>query len=293
MVRPALSALRSLHIIDLLAASPDRRMSLSEIARAAQINVASCHAVLGALVERGYLTRDRQSRKYALGPVLYAIGQAVPTCQPLLAHALTAVQTIFAELQIPVLLSAAIGDDIVGIAAISDSRGINTGLLPGERRPMVPPTGAPFIAWSGDVAIAQWLAKASDGDPEWISGLQRGAETIRSCGFEVLLRSSETAHLASALIEFSTGAESTDIAPPRHGSFYRLGPNMTLPERIDPDEAYDVLMIAAPIFDRQGSCAFNLCVGPFPSLLRGSQVLDHADRLLRACVEVMQADRAR
>lgn len=293
MVRPALSASRSLDIIDLLAASPDRRFSLSEIARAAGINVASCHAVLGVLVERGYLTRDRQTRSYALGPVLYAIGQAVPEGQPLLAHALAAAQTIFGELQVPVLISAGIGDEIVGIFAISDSRGISTGLRPGERRPMVPPTGAPFIAWSGDEAIAQWLAKAPQGDPAWISGLRRSAETIRACGFEVLLRSSGTGHLASALLEFSSGTELVDSARPRRGSFYQLAPNVTLPEKIEPDEDYDVMMIAAPIFDRQGACIYNLCVGPFPGLLSGKQVLDHADRLLRACVEVMRADRAR
>jgi hypothetical protein len=169
--------------------------------------------------------------------------------------------------------------------------------MPGERRPMVPPTGAPFIAWSGDEAIAQWLAKApvgdGGGDPDWLSGLRRGAESIRACGFEVLLRSSETPDLASALMEFAAGTEAAQPPPRERGSFYRLGPNMTLPEKIEPNEAYDVMMIAAPIFDRQGSCIYNLCVGPFPGLLSGQQVLDHADRLLRACVEVMQADRAR
>lgn len=293
MVRPALSASRSLDIIDLLAAAPDRRMSLSEIARAAEINVASCHAVLGVLVERGYLTRDRQTRTFALGPVLHAIGQAVPACQPLLAHALAAAQAMAGALEVPVLISAGIGDDIVGIAAISDARGAHTGLMPGERRPMLPPTGAPFIAWSGDEAIEQWLAKAPDGDTDWLSGLRRGAETIRACGYEVLLRSSETPDLASTLIEFAAGSEAGPPPARARGGFYRLGPDMTLPETIEPEESYDVMMIAAPIFDRQGTCIYNLCVGPFPTRLSGKQVLDHADRLLRACVEVMQADRAR
>ena len=293
MVRPALSASRSLDIIDLLAAAPDRRLSLSEIARAAGINVASCHAVLGVLVERGYLTRDRQTRTYTLGPVLHAIGQAVPACQPLLRHALAAAQSLSAELQVPVLISAGIGDEIVGIHAISDAHSAHTGLMPGERRPMLPPTGAPFIAWAGDEAIAQWLAKAPNADPEWLSGLRRGAESIRASGFEVLLRSSETPDLASALMEFAAGTESAQPPPRERGSFYRLGPDMTLPEKIEQDETYDVMMIAAPIFDRQGACIYNLCIGPFPGLISGRQVLDHADRLLRACVEVMQADRAR
>jgi hypothetical protein len=68
---------------------------------------------------------------------------------------------------------------------------------------------------------------------------------------------------------------------------------MALPASIDLDALYDVTMIAAPIFDRYGACAFNLCLGPFPGLLSGQAILDFADRLLEACVQVIRADRTR
>lgn len=282
MARPALSAARGIDIIDIFAAAPARSMTMSDVARTTGINIASCHAVLTVLAERGYLVRDAQSKTYALGPVIYAAGQAALAAQPLLAHAEAAARALFAELHIAVMMSAAIGDEIVGIVSISDKDGRPPLLRTGERRPRVPPIGAPFVAWSGEPAIEAWLAGASDAE-----ALRRAVETIRDRGFEVLLRTTETADRASQLLQ---------MAEPRTAGadgFHRLGPDMALPDRIEPEAFYDVTMIAAPIFDRQGVCAFNLCLGPFPDRLAGQAILDLADRLLEACVAVMHADRAR
>lgn len=282
MARPALSAARGIDIIDIFAAAPARSMTMSDVARTTGINIASCHAVLTVLAERGYLVRDAQSKTYALGPVIYAAGQAALAAQPLLAHAEAAARALFAELHIAVMMSAAIGDEIVGIVSISDKDGRPPLLRTGERRPRVPPIGAPFVAWSGEPAIEAWLAGASDAE-----ALRRAVETIRDRGFEVLLRTTETADRASQLLQ---------MAEPRTAGadgFHRLGPDMALPDRIEPEAFYDVTMIAAPIFDRQGVCAFNLCLGPFPDPLAGQAILDLADRLLEACVAVMHADRAR
>lgn len=282
MARPALSAARSIDIIDLLAAAPGRSMTMSDIARATGINIASCHAVLTVLVERGYLVRDPQSKSYALGPVIYAAGQAALAAQPLLTHAETAARRLVAELHIPVMMSAAVGDEIVGIFAISDIDGRPPLLRTGDRRPRLPPIGAPFVAWSGEPAIEAWLALAPAGDK---ATLRRAVETIHDRGFEVLLHTTETSRLASQLREMAE--------PGGSSGYHRLGPDMALPDLIEPDALYDVTMIAAPIFDRHGACAFNLCLGPFPDLLAGQEILDLADRLLEACVAVMHADRAR
>jgi DNA-binding IclR family transcriptional regulator len=280
MVRPALSASRGFDIIDLLAASPDQGFTLSEIARAVGINVASCHAVLAVLAERGYLLRDPQSRKFSLGPMLFAAGQAALFHQPLLEQARAAAKRIVRELDIPIAISTVIGEDIVGIVAIPDSGGGSTGLRVGERRPLIPPIGTPFVAWSGDEVIAQWLGRAPEGDAEWREDLLGAIATIRERGFEVLLRTSKSTSLASELNALAGNG------------YHRLGPDMSLPETIDAEGRYDVMMIAAPIFDRSGACVFNMCLGPFPHILTGTEVLDHADRLLRACLAVMHADRA-
>jgi DNA-binding IclR family transcriptional regulator len=285
MARPALSAARGIDILDLLAASPARGMTMSDIARATGINIASCHAVLTVLVERGYLLRDAQSKSYGLGPVVHAAGQAALAAQSLLAHAEAAARALFEELRIPVMMSAAVGDGIVGIVSIGERGGSPPLLRPGERRPRIPPVGAPFVAWSGEPAIEAWLASAPEraGD----AALRRAVETIRNRGFEVLLRTTGTSRMAAQL---------RDMADPRalgSGGLHPLGPDMALPDRIEPEALYDVTMIAAPIFDRHGACAFNLCLGPFPEMLAGQAILDLAERLHAACLQAMHADRGR
>lgn len=281
MARPALSAARGLDIIDILATSAARSMTLSEIMRASGINVASCHAVLNVLVERGYLSRDATTKTYALGPAIYGAGQAALDAQPLLAHATSAAHALFDDLHIPVSMTAAVGREIVGVISINDQSGRRPLLRAGERRERVPPIGAPFVAWSGEEAIAEWLAASPDRSAEAITRLRHGVETIRDRGFEVLLRTAEVSPAASELLALA----GKDV--------HALGPNMALPQRIDPTLRYDVMMIAAPIFDRSGAGVYSLCLGPFADLLSGARVLELADRLLKACVEVMHADRAR
>jgi DNA-binding IclR family transcriptional regulator len=281
MARPALSAARGLDIIDLLAAAPSRSMTMSDIARATGINIASCHAVLTVLAERGYLVRDHQTKTYALGAVVYAAGQAALTAQPLLAHAEKAARSLVAELRIRVMMSAAVGEEIVGIVAIGDADGSAPLLRTGDRRPRLPPIGAPFVAWSGEPAIEAWLGLAPAGDR---TTLRRAVEAIRDRGFEVLLQTTETSRLALQLRGMA------EPGSPR--GYHRLGPDMALPDLIEPDAIYDVTMIAAPIFDRHGACAFNLCLGPFPDPLAGQAILTLADRLLETCVAIMHADRA-
>jgi hypothetical protein len=75
--------------------------------------------------------------------------------------------------------------------------------------------------------------------------------------------------------------------------FQAIGPDMALPDTIEPETVYEVTMIAAPIFDSDGACAFNLCLGPFEAPLSGQAILNHADALLATCVAVMRDDRAR
>lgn len=290
MPRPALSAARGLEIIDLLAAAPGRSLSLSEVAKSTGINLASCHAVLTVLAERGHALRDAQTKAYCLGPMAFAAGQAALAAQPLLALAKTAARSLVAALSVPAMLSAAIGDDIVGIVSIGMDKGHSPLLCAGERRPRRPPIGAPFVAWSGEPAIEAWLADAPECErPE----LRRVVETIRDRGFEVLLRSSEMPPLAARLTALAAPERQAGRRAPEAAGFHRLGRDMILPARIEPGELYPVTMIAAPIFDRHGACAFNLCLGPFAEALSGSAILETAERLLQACVEVMQADRAR
>jgi DNA-binding IclR family transcriptional regulator len=292
VVRPALSASRGFDILELLALAPKRGLTLSEVARATGINPASCHSVLTVLCQRGYLVRDAASRRFALGPLAVALGHSAQEAQQLLARARIAADRVGAEVDLPVLISAAVADDIVGVHVRSDSSGRLPGLRLCERRPMLPPLGAPFLAWSGEQPIDAWLAKAPAGEgAEATSERRRGMAAIRARGFEVLVQSTTTSRLASemaALAASGVGDPGAEAA-----RFHALGPNMALPDKLDLERYYDVMLIAAPIFDTAGTCLYNMCLGPFPDPQCGAEIERLGEVLMRACLEAMHTSRSK
>lgn len=291
MVRPALSASRGFDILELLALSGEQGLTLSEVSRATGINPASCHAVLGVLGQRGYVMRDPASRRFVLGPLPVALGQAARAAQPLLARAQTAADRVAAEAGLPLLISAAVGGDIVGVHVRADPAGRLPGLRLGERRPMLPPLGAPFLAWAGEAEIAAWLAKAPPGEsPEASEERRRGVAAIRARGFEVLVSSTATSRLASEMAALAASARQATSED--RARFHALGPNMALPDELDPGRFYDVMLIAAPVFDAGGACLYNMCLGPFPEPLDGKEIERLGEMLMRACLEAMHASRS-
>lgn len=144
--RPALSASRAVDIIDLLTGLPHRSFSLTEISRQTKINVASCHTVLAVLVERGYITRSVNAR-YSLGRVLVAAGSAALQATPLLVKAEETLRQLAQELDVPMLLTTAIGDEVVCLLSIADRSGRLPSFRAGKRSPLVAPFGTPF--WPG------------------------------------------------------------------------------------------------------------------------------------------------
>jgi DNA-binding IclR family transcriptional regulator len=286
LARPALSATRGLDIIDFLAAFPGRGFTLSEIMRATGINAASCHAILNALAERGYVLREPGQKSFTLGPVPVAVGESALRAQPLIARAREVALDLARDIDVPVLLTAAVDDEMLGVLGFADSSGRGPDLRTGERRPMVPPLGAPFVAWDDEDAIAAWLARGAHArDADFAAEQRRALELIRQRGFQVSLRRAGSPRLAP-----DASDAAADYKQRMLGVVDTLGV-VPMPETIEPDARYDVILIAAPIFNRAGQCVFNLCLGDFGRMLSGAQVLSHAERLVTAALAVMQAGR--
>ncbi len=293
MPRPALSASRSIDILDFLAAFPGRAFTLSEIARAAKINIASCHAVLSTLTERGYLSRSPKQRTYVLGPALVAVGAAAQRSQPLIERARDAADALFREFGVPVLVSGIAGDDVVGIISIPDASGRSPGLRAGQRMPLVPPVGAPFLAWAPEPEINTWLEKASPTkDSALIDGWRRSLAMIREHGYHVTLISPESVKLSVMLAELASGRRVSDYKDNVVSLINSPDWDRLEPETIDPDACYNTASIAAPIFDENGAATFNMCLGGFSDKLKGATLLNYADRLVRSCLQVMRGDMA-
>lgn len=76
MARPSPGARRVAAVLEFLASCPDDRFTLSELARACQLNKATAHAMLVEMTASGLLRRHPEDKRYSLGPRLVHIGQA-------------------------------------------------------------------------------------------------------------------------------------------------------------------------------------------------------------------------
>lgn len=295
MVRPALSASRSIDIIDFLARFPGRGFTLSEIVKGTEINLASCHAILNALAGRGYVSRCPRQKIYRLGPALYAMGQVALASQPLLERVREAALALCADLDIPALVSTVIDEEIVGMVVCDTPDGRSAGLNVGERMPLVPPVGASFIAWEGDEGMNAWLDRAPpETDPETIAYWRAGLARIRERSFQVELRAPDNHAMTARMAEMAAGSHATRYKAELLKLVQSWGREpMRQPETIETGTAYDLILIAAPVFDPDGHCAYSLCLGGFKGPLDGAEVMALGERLVATSLQIMQADRAR
>lgn len=294
MGRPALSASRGIDVIDFLARFPGRGFTLSEIVKGTQINLASCHAILNVLAERGYVSRCERQKLYRLGPALYAMGQVALSSQPLLDKAREAAEVLCRELDTPTLVSAVIAEEIVGVVACDTPDGRSAGLNVGERMPLVPPVGASFLAWGDEEEIEAWLDRAPPGqDDATISFWRDGLARIRERSYQVELRAPESSELAARMAEMAEGSRATRYKGDLLKLVQSFGRHPRQPEALEPAREYELILIAAPIFDQEGHCAYNLCLGGFAGPMKGGQVQEWGDRLVATSLQIMQADRSR
>jgi DNA-binding IclR family transcriptional regulator len=159
MARPALSASRSIAVLNFLAAHAPEQYTLSDLSSALNINLASTHALLNAMEDAGYVFRHPRLRTYGLGTAVVALGSAALQCHPAVACANEEAQRLSTELELSVAVTAAAGDDIVFLGRMGEHRPRDIAAYAGQRIPLTPPVGAVFVAW-GDPA--EWLAKADD-----------------------------------------------------------------------------------------------------------------------------------
>jgi DNA-binding IclR family transcriptional regulator len=286
--RPALSASRSLDVIDFLAALPGTSFTMSQIARAINVNVATCHAILNELTARGYLSRSATQKSYTLGPALIGIGNAALKSQGLIERAKVLAEALSREHGVPVALTRLIGEEVVGIFAIPGLGGGRNAARPGVRLPLMAPVGAPFIAWSSRDRIDEWIGRRPDSpDHETVERWHRELERLRGRGFQVLLRSPASGYFPKLLADLAGGEVVADYknyiveyVEASDGTMHQL-------EEIEPGRMYDVMLIAAPIFDQGGQAVYNLCIGDLADQISGETIQELADRLLGACVQIM------
>ncbi len=240
MARPALSASRTVTVLNFLAAHTPEEFTLSDLAGRLDINLASTHALLAVLTDAGYVSRSQRLRTYSLGPVLSALGNAAVRRHPAIEHAHMEALGLSEELDLAVAVTALAGEDIVFLEHVGEHRPRDIGVQVGQRVLMLPPVGAVFVAWHN---TERWLDRAGD----------RGE-------MEALLSDVRSRGWAAAL------------GNPPSTEYQALA-------AINPRRSYDVVMIAAPVFGPGGAAVVCLTLLGMEPGLPARQVVALGERV--------------
>ena len=278
MPRPALAASRAIDILNFMAAAPLRGYSLTELVRQLDLNPASCHALLGAMTRDGYLVRAQRGKDYRLGPALIAIGHAALQCHPVVAAARNQIALLSAELDLDSLLTARLDDRLIALA--SEGPGRMPGLAVGQRVPLIPPLGTPFLAWAGEREVDSWLAKAAgaiDADR-----LRQSLAMVRQRGYAVTQRSPEQAATGLAVLGMAEEPLAGDWQKRVAERIGQMGEDYLMIEA-QPDRLHPVMMISAPVFGADGTVLCTLSLFGFDRPLPLSRIAALGDAVARHC----------
>lgn len=293
MSRPALAASRSLEVIELFTSFPERTFTFSEVIKATKINTASCHAILNVLTDKGYLQRSDLNKRYQLGPSLIAAGRVAQQTLPIVTRAEHAAHLLFDDLGLPVLLTTMVGQEIVAILSLQDSAGHDAGMRGGERLPVIPPLGVPFLAWGPAEDVENWLNRRTPPlSRKSREHLRRDLELTHQHGYHVHMRLPSLGGTGTLISKMAKSTSINDYKEKLNNTVYSFEDLLHQRDRFDPAEMYSPQLISAPIFDQNGKAILNLSIGGFQQAITGETLIDYAERLTRACLDVMRGDRA-
>ncbi|KFG88328.1 Transcriptional regulator [Sphingobium herbicidovorans NBRC 16415] len=283
MARPALAASRAIDILNFMAASPLRGYSLTELVRHLDLNPASCHALLGAMTRDGYLVRAQRGRTYRLGPALIAIGHAALQCHPVVAAARDQIARMSAELDLDSLLTARLDDRLIALA--SEGPGRMPGLRIGQRVPLIPPLGTPFLAWADKQEVDNWLGRAAGSiEPD---RLRQSLAMVRQRGYAVTRRSPQQGAASLAVLGMAEEPLADDRQQRAAELIGQMGEDYLMIEA-QADRVHQVDLISAPIFGPDGAVLCTLSLFGFDRPMSLSRIAALGEAVGRHCRAAME-----
>ena len=291
MARPAPGADRSVAVLELLAAHPDERFTLSEVARRCDLNKATAHALLTALTDRGVLLRHPEEKRYSLGPRLVAIGEAARRGYTAADFVPPVLAGLAAETGLWARAWRIASDHVVSVAQAGAPRHLATGSP--VRLPLVPPVGALFVAWADELTAEAWLARA--GSVEAVRPALDALPAIRRQGFSVTRDSPEWRALSGPVRPVGPGAAAAGSDPEvRRSLIAAISRQSLVHPAFDATRSYRPAEIEAPVFDARGKVDLVVALTcPVGSELPGDRVIALARRVVTAADGLTDAVRGR
>ncbi|MFJ6651435.1 flavin reductase [Microbacterium sp. NPDC091313] len=140
----------------------------------------------------------------------------------------------------------------------------------GERLPLKPPMGEPYVAWSPQRTVDSWLSRAGR-DPEVIAQYSRRLAALRERGFAALEMPADAARLAELISE----SRSAGLTPARERAVLTELAELThayYTGEFDGDSRYDIGSLLVPVYRPNGELAMVLSLAQLPQGVTGTVV---------------------
>ncbi|MEV6320886.1 helix-turn-helix domain-containing protein [Nocardia sp. NPDC051787] len=247
---------RVVDIVSLLATSGEP-ISVAGIAERLGIARATATAILTELDAAGWVVRD-PARGYGVGPALAGLhGAALPRGVGDILGALaarTGYGATFSRIE---------PDRLTVLDVRHGSDRVVPGIPVGHRIPLQFPAGASVMPWRSASEQNTWLGTATDTDRRIAGAL---LALVRDRGVAVFRPRADDAGMVDLLADL-LGAVGSELLQPhlRTRALRQLAALTSRPfsrAELDSDEVLPLSYLAAPVFDANGSAAYEVQLGP-------------------------------
>lgn len=284
MARPSPQTDRVVTLIEALAARPDEPLTLAAVTRLLGTNKSTCHAMLSALVQAGWLLRDPFRKTYRLGSALAAVGRSAAAGFPALELARDVMRTLSQESAANCAALAIDRDHATVLEQVRDLRAIGPGLDVTVPIPLRAPLGTTVVAWAEPDHQERWLAQT----PTSTRAHHRAVlAATRERGYSIELATPAEAQLRDTVARHGNpGAGLVELLV--RFAEQLAGRDDYLVVDLDPAGTYLVTTINAPIFEHD-RITLLLAVNGFSAPLSGAQVATIGERVADACAKITAA----
>ena len=268
--RPSPQTERVVNLIEALAALDSGGLTLAGVSRRLGVHKASCHSMLSALLDAGWLQRDAIDLTYQLGPALVRLGGKAASRFPALDQARPVMDDLSASTGAHCIAFTIGTDHVTVVDQVRSPRAVGHPMAVGMELPVGPPYGASLASWWPDDQQEAWLAAV----PETVRDRYRKSlgQTRRrgyAIGLHVLadVRLQELAALIRATE--TRGGKLGDLAGAATAEL--MASEEWFPRNLAAQRRYEVSHIDSPVFDADGRPVLILSLVPVPGEMSGAE----------------------
>jgi DNA-binding IclR family transcriptional regulator len=280
MARPALSASRTVALLNHLAAHRGESFTLTELTRELGVNSASLHAVLRVLEQTEYVVRDGTRKTYRLGPTLVAVGQVALDEHPAVRLSRERAAELAERLGLECLVTIPAGAEflVVGVAGPGGRSKLRHDV--GHRIPFMPPIGILVAGFLDDARREAWIdGLGPNSTAEDREVYRRAAAWCRRRGYEIGLDTPARQRILRVMLAIAESPLSPELHAELLERVRDLGREDHLLLDPEPGVRYPLDHIVAPIFGTRGEIVAGMTLIDFPEPLDPGQI-DELVRLL-------------